>query len=347
LLGVPGLSYAARMDVGVLIPLEPRRAARTAQLVERLGFASLIVPDSQNLMPEVWGQLMLAAAATSRLRLGPGVSNSVTRDAAVTASAALSLQAESEGRAVLGIGRGDSSVQRIGRGLDPVASFERYVAAVQGYLAGEAVDRDGFASRLEWLPRAKVAKVPVEVAATGPRVIEAAARHADRICLAVGAEPAQLGAALGRARDAARAAGRDPDSLRYGAFVNCVIHADLALARDAVRGAVATFARFSSMRGSRLEALPPSLRDAARYLRTHYDMRDHTRAGAAHTAGIGDDFVDWFALVGPVERVLPRFRQRAALGLDFVHVIPGSSDVAREVAAASLMALGGELLPAL
>jgi hypothetical protein len=76
-------------------------------------------------------------------------------------------------------------------------------------------------------------------------------------------------------------------------------------------------------------------------------MRDHTRAGAAHTAGIGDDFVDWFALVGPVERVLPRFRQLAALGLDFVHVIPGSSDVARDVAAASLMALGGELLPAL
>jgi 5,10-methylenetetrahydromethanopterin reductase len=104
------------VDVGVLLPLEPRRAGRTAKLVEELGFASLIVPDSQNLVPEVWGQLMLAAAATTRLRLGPGVSNSVTRDAAVTASAALSLQVESEGRAVLGIGRGDSAVQRIGRG---------------------------------------------------------------------------------------------------------------------------------------------------------------------------------------------------------------------------------------
>jgi len=75
------LSYAVVVDVGVLLPLEPRRAARTAKLVEELGFASLIVPDSQNLVPEVWGQLMLAAAATTRLRLGPGVSNSVTRDA--------------------------------------------------------------------------------------------------------------------------------------------------------------------------------------------------------------------------------------------------------------------------
>src|SRR5215468_9849633 len=110
------------MDVGVLLPPLPRRAAQTARLVEEMGFASLVFPDSQNLAPEVWGQLMLAATATTRLRLGPGVSNSVTRDPAVTASAALSLQVESEGRAVLALGRGDSSVQRIGRALDPLAS---------------------------------------------------------------------------------------------------------------------------------------------------------------------------------------------------------------------------------
>ena len=335
------------MDVGVLLPLEPKKAARTARFVEELGFASLIVPDSQNLVPEVWGQLMLAAAATTRLRLGPGVSNSVTRDAAVTASAALSLQAESDGRAVLALGRGDSAVQRIGRGLDPVASFERYLAAVQRYLAGEAVDRDGFASRLEWHPLVKAPKVPVEVAATGPRVIEAAARHADRICLAVGADPEHLGNALAHARDAARAAGRHHDTLRYGAYVNCVMHDDVAVARDAVRGAVASFARFSSMRGSRLEALPPRLRAAAEYLRANYDMRDHTRAGVAHTAGIGDEFVDWFAIAGPLDRVLPRFRALAALGLDFVHVIPGSANVPRDVALGSLVALGGQLLPAL
>ena len=338
---------AGAMDVGVLLPLEPRRAARTAKFVEELGFASLIVPDSQNLVPDVWGQLMLAATATTRLRLGPGVSNSVTRDAAVTASAALSLQAESDGRAVLAIGRGDSAVQRIGRGLDPVARFERYLAMVQAYLAGEAVDRDGFASRLEWLSLVKAPKVPVEVAATGPRVIEAAARHADRICLAVGADPEHLANALAHARDAARAAGRDPDTLRYGAFVNCVMHDDVAVARDAVRGAVASFARFSSMRGSRLEALPPRLRAAAEYLRANYDMRDHTRAGVAHTAGIGDEFVDWFAIAGPLDRVLPRFRALAALGLDFVHVIPGSANVPRDVAVGSLVAIGGQLLPAL
>src|SRR5215470_2454014 len=149
------------MDVGLLMIPGPRRMEAVARMVEDLGFASLIIPDSQNLAPEVWGQLMLAAGATSRIRLGPGVTNSVTRDPAVTASAALSLQVESGGRAVLGIGRGDSSVQRIGKTLDPVASFERHLTTLQAYLSGDAVERDGFASRLEWLREVHVAKVPI------------------------------------------------------------------------------------------------------------------------------------------------------------------------------------------
>src|SRR6266850_6418022 len=170
------------MDIGLTLIPQPKRAAHNARMAEDLGFASLILPDSQNLAPEVWGQLMLAAQATSRVRLGPGVTNSVTRDVAVTASAALALQAESGGRALLGIGRGDSSVQRIGKREDRVARFEQYLTALQGYLRGEAVDRDGFASRLEWLERLDVPKVPVEIAATGPRVIEVAARRADAVC---------------------------------------------------------------------------------------------------------------------------------------------------------------------
>src|SRR5262249_7945618 len=200
-------------------------------------------------------------------------------------------------------------------------------------------------------------KVPVEVAATGPRVIEVAARHADRICFAVGADPTYLGVALERARAAARAAGRDPAALRYGAVVTCVLHDDAAggaaaarrraAACGAPRGAVATFAGFAALPGSPLEALPPRLRQTAEYLRAHYDMREHTRAGVGHTAGIDDEFVDWFAIAGPVERALPRLRALAALGLDFVHVIPGSSNVPREIVTGSLAAVGRDRLPAL
>jgi 5,10-methylenetetrahydromethanopterin reductase len=335
------------VDVGIAIAPISGRTAALARMAEELGFASVRVPDSQNLAPEVWGQLMLAAHATSTIELGSGGTNSVTRDVAVTASAALALQVESHGRAVCGIGRGDSAVQRIGQHEDRVDRFERYLAALQTYLRGDVVDRDGFASRLEWLPHVKVAKVPVEVTATGPRVIAAGARHADRIALAVGADPHHLRWALDTARAAAQAAGRDPTSLRYGAYVNCVVHPDRAVARDAMRGTAATFAHFSAFAGSNLTRLPPQLQQAASFLRTHYDMREHTMATAQHARTLEDEFIEWFGIAGPPEVAVPRLQALASLGLDFVHAVPASGGVAREVALTSIQLLATEVLPAL
>src|SRR4051794_41418416 len=98
-------------------------AGRTAELARRAeswGFDGLLVADSQNLNADVWIELALAAAATERLQLGPGVTNPVTRHPSMTASAAATLQAESDGRAVRGIGRGDTAVTEIGRKPVPV-----------------------------------------------------------------------------------------------------------------------------------------------------------------------------------------------------------------------------------
>jgi alkanesulfonate monooxygenase SsuD/methylene tetrahydromethanopterin reductase-like flavin-dependent oxidoreductase (luciferase family) len=178
-------------------------------------------------------------------------------------------------------------------------------------------------------------------------VIAAAARRADAICLAVGADPDHVAAMLAHARDAAHAARRDLRALRFGAFVNCVVHDDLGVARDAVRGAAASFARFSSLRGSRIAALPAPLAEAARWLREHYDMRQHTRTGVAHTAGIGDEFVDWFAAAGSVGRVRGRLQQLKAVGLDFVCIVPGSSNMPREIAAGTLRSLAADVVPAI
>ena len=119
----------------------------------------------------------------------------------------------------------------------------------------------------------------------------------------------------------------------------------MAVARDALRGTVATFARFSSFKGSDLTRLPEPLQRAAQYLREHYDMREHTRSGVAHTAGIGDEFVDWFAIAGPPDVALARFRALAALGLDFCYVVAGSGNIPRELAAASLRGLADEIVP--
>src|SRR5215218_1336291 len=123
----------------------PRSIARYAERMEADGFDGLAVVDSQNLSGDPYVALALAAKVTSRLGLATGVTNPYTRHPAATACSIASVQAVSGGRAVLGIGRGDSALAHLGLAPAPVAVFGDYLRRVQGYLRGEdvAFDRAG------------------------------------------------------------------------------------------------------------------------------------------------------------------------------------------------------------
>ena len=327
------------MEVGLLMFPSPTGSADMARMVEGLGFRSLVFADTQCLTPEVWSQLMLVASATEQIQIGTGVTNSVSRDPAVTASAALGLQVASGGRVVLGIGRGDSSMAKIGKRPAPPDEFDLYLQHLRTYLAGEETLRDGHPSRIEWLDGLDVPQVPIEVAATGPKVIEIAARRADRICFAVGADTERLGECIALARRAAEAADRDPDLLRFGAYLNCVINPDRDLAREAIRGGLAAFAHFSGFRGMDIESLPEGTRAAARHLRSDYDMANHGSATGAHAQALDAEFIHRFGIAGPMEEAITRFREIRETGVDFVRVVPGSRDMPPAVAGPSIQGL--------
>ncbi len=327
------------MDFGLLMFTSPGGTAAMAQNAEARGFDSIVYADTQCLTPELWSQLMLVAAATERIEIGSGVTNPVSRDAAVTASAALGLQLASEGRLVLGIGRGDSSMAKIGRRPASPADFEAYVAQLRAYLDGDVVDREGTPSRIEWLDGVDVPHVPIEVSATGPKVIDIAARRADNVCFAVGADPERLAACIEQAKKTAEAAGRNPDSLKFGAYLNCVIHPDREVARESIRGGLSVFAHFSGFHGMDIDTLPEHARAAARHLRTSYDMADHARSAGAHAQALDADFIHTFGIAGPQEEALERFEAIREVGLDFVRVIPGSRDIEPVVAAGSIGAI--------
>src|SRR2546430_3377904 len=236
----------------------PGAVERTATRAERAGFDGLAVVDSQNLAGDPWVGLALAARETERLRLGTAVTNPVTRHPAVTAAAAVTLQVASAGRFVLGIGRGDSALAHLGRAPASVATFDRYLAVLQTYLRGDEVEFDdlGFhegvappvdtlglanaptSSRLHFVPP-DLPKVPVEVAATGPRVLATAARHADRVLLALGADPDRVRCGI----ETVRAAG----GTSIGSFVHVGAHPDVDVARELASGGGGPLARLSGV----------------------------------------------------------------------------------------------------
>lgn len=340
---------------GVAWPGAIERASRRA---EEAGFDGLAVVDSQNLAGDPYVGLALAARETERLRLGTAVTNPVTRHPAVTAAAAVTLQVASQARFVLGIGRGDSALAHLGRAPASVPVFERYLAVLRAYLHGDEVafgelgfdesvappvDALGLAeaptaSRLHFLPPG-LPTVPVEVAATGPRVLAAAARHADRTLLALGADPERVRWGI----DTVRAAG----GTSVGAFVNVVAHPDVAIARELASGGVATFARFSVMHGTVSGPADADQRDTLTAIHDAYDMTRHTQVGSPQATTLTPDFIDRFGIIGDADACLRRLRELVELGLDKLIVTgptlgadPGQARAARDRFAA-------EVLPAL
>lgn len=321
----------------------PHRTAETARWAEERGFAGMLVADSENLNADVWIELALAGAATSALRLGTGVTNPVTRHPAVTASAAATLQEETGGRAVLGLGRGDSALAKIGREPVHVAELERALLAIQGYLSGETVELPEGPSRNEWIGSSRQPKVPVVVAATGPHVIAVGARHADGIDFTVGAEPDRIRWAVAEAR---RATAADRSEPSLGAFLNVGVHHDRAVARDLVRGSTAIFARFAT-EGAPADGLSEVTREGIVQLAGDYDESRHGQAGAAHAKELEDDFIDRFAVVGTPAEATERLREIGSLGIGRIVAVMGSLDADPKLLAESNELFASEVLPAL
>jgi 5,10-methylenetetrahydromethanopterin reductase len=349
-----------------------RGAARAAQEIEAAGWDGMLVVDSQNLSGDPYVSLALAATVTTRLGLGTGVTNSVTRHAAATATSIASVDRISNGRAVLGIGRGDSALAHLGRAPARLAQFERYLRQLQLYLSGDSVSFDDIdipieaapplsglhlhdappASRIGWIADGlkggtpqRSAKVPVEVAASGPKVIAMAALHAERVMFTLGADVERLAWGIALAKKTRKDAGLDPDGIAFGAYVNLGCHSDVDAARGLVRGGLTTFARFSVMHGKASGPVSSGDRDVLEKLRSNYDMKAHTRGDSRQAGTLTDDFVDRFAIVGSPDRCIERLRSLAALGLDKVAISGGTRGALAEDAAVSKQLVAEQVLP--
>ncbi len=290
---------------------------RVAAQCEAWGFDGLALTDSQNLSPDTYVALALAARATTRLKLGPGVTNPLTRHAAVTAGAIASIHEISGGRAVLGIGRGDSSLFNIGHKPVSPAVFERYVSDVQAYLGGKTIDRNGYPSRLQWLDPERRPKVCLDVAASGPKVIGIGARHAERVSFALGAEPPRVAWAVEQVRRALPDGARMPS---LGLYLNVCVHDDVLEAAEMVRAGVGIFAHFTGMPGATRDAVSGSDQGVYDGL-GEYDKARHGHADAAHARRLPLDFIERFAVIGPPERCIRRLQALIDLGIRRMVVI--------------------------
>jgi 5,10-methylenetetrahydromethanopterin reductase len=311
--------------------------------LEAEGWDGQMFMDSQSLSADPYVQMGAWARATSRILLSTGVTNPLTRNLAVTAAAAASVQEISGGRAVLGIGRGDSALAYLGLAPAPLADFERALVTLQALLSGQAVEfaatgergkgrsSDGLslgarpgAAQLKWLS-ADLPKVPLDVAVTGPKVIAIGARVAERMTFSVGAEIERLSWALELARAARRAAGLPEAGISYGAQLVVVCHPDADTALAQAKILAPPLARFQVIEG---QAAGPGGEDASLgAVRAGYDMTKHGGVQEKNRLTHGElapEFVARFAIAGPPDYCTERLLELRRAGIErFVIVGPG------------------------
>jgi 5,10-methylenetetrahydromethanopterin reductase len=305
-----------------------------ARVYEESGFDGLLFFDTQNLAPECYVSLAAAASQTKYIQLGTGVTNPMTRHAAVTASAMASLQVVSEGRAYLGIGRGDSSLAHLGYSPSSVDTFEEYLQKLQLYLKGREVEFDKDSnvdllnlgdqpesSRIQWLSDSP--KVPVGVAATGPKVISVAAQHADRIDLMLGASAKRVKWGVGLSMDARKHHGTEQHGA-ISAYVNIVVHDDGEAAWKMALPSIASQARFAAMHGKPIGPVSEETRQILSKIHASYNMKKHGQEGNGF---ITSAFAHEFGIYGPPSYCVDRLTELTELGIDRFIVI-GSPDLA-------------------
>jgi 5,10-methylenetetrahydromethanopterin reductase len=190
--------------------LPPLELAALAHQAERAGASHVFVAD-EGTERDLFVVLSVLAQSTSRVLLGAGVTNPLTRHPVALAAAFASLAELAPGRIVAGFGTGGTrTLSPMGIEPDrPYTALAQCLDAVEGLLAGKEISLEGeFAvreARLSWSP----GPLPIATAGRGSRVERLGAARADWILLS--GKPIEMVAeACSRIRDIGKTAGNRP-----------------------------------------------------------------------------------------------------------------------------------------
>jgi 5,10-methylenetetrahydromethanopterin reductase len=289
-------------DLAVMVTLAPSDLGllrRQAKLAEEAGVDALGLGDSP-LYHDPFVAAGVVADATRRIRIGPMVTNLVTRAPFTIARALASVESlAGPGRTFTGVGAGDSALTAVGR---------------------RPLGTDDFRAALLELRRAQKSLGPgplLVVAANGPRTLAVADEVADAVASGNGIDRAAVAALVEGTRCA------EP-------WVVCrtCIDPDPERALDELLPLLASGANHVFAAARNRAGLPPHELDRVVELRARYDYAAHGRPAAENPnarlveeLGLRDLLARRFAVVGDAQAVADRLRSLRAAGIRGV-VVP-------------------------
>lgn len=327
-------------------PVPATEIGRVARALEESGWDGLAIGEAHGLLPDPYVLLGVAAGATSSLELGTAVAVPL-RHPLLAADAMATVHAMSDGRSRFVLGRGDGAMKVLQREPMRVSAFEEYLRALMGYLQRREVEYDGAVASMSRLddidPSLAAAPPEVSVAATGPRMIAAAARWANGIDFSVGANVGRVRECIRLASDACVSAGRDPSELTLGCFVQVAVTDGEETMTEVVRGLIITHARFSgnftSEAASVMEKVLTSSRGGVTPTGKPGELEFYPKEA------LDPDAVKAFGVIGSPEECATRLAPIIDLGL--AHVYIGTRAVGVDLEEENALRIGRDLLPRL
>lgn len=278
---------------------------------DELGFGGVWVADSQSVFRDAFMALTLFAEHTRHMQLATGVTNIVTRHPAVLAHSFATLDELSGGRAILGVGVGESAIYNIGQKPSKLARMEEVIGVIRTLMRGDTVLYDGQELRVNWPPR----EVPVVIACTGPKSLQMAGRIADGVLFQVGADPQLVQYAIKNIAIGADQAGRNRSDIKLYQRLACAVATDRERIRTEARG-YASVAAGTIYSAIPREDVPDDLWEDLKRMKEQYDYQQHGNIKAKHAGLITERILDAVAISGTPEEAIPRFRQLIDLGVE-------------------------------
>lgn len=323
-----------------------------AQDADRLGYS--VVWAAEAYSSDAPSVLSWVGATTRRIDLGAAVMQIPARSPAMTAMTAATIDALSGGRFRLGLGVSGPQVSEGWHGVrfaSPLGRTREYIDIVRMALARETVAYhgkhytlplpDGPGKALKLAVRPVRDRIPVYLAAVGPKNLELAGEVADG-WLAIFFSPEHSGEIVGSIADGARAAGRGTPEDPLAGFdivptVPVVITDDLDMGYAAVSAYAALYV---GGMGSREKNFYNQLACRMGFERQAKQVQDLYLAGKARdaAAAMPREFLDATSLIGPRERIRDRLAAYADAGVTTLTVSIFAPGVEPKRAATRVMA---------
>src|SRR5437763_14832852 len=146
------------MDIGLVLQTDPpwSRVAELAARADLGGFSHVWTFDSSVLWQEPFVIYSQILSRTENIKVGPMVTNPLSRELSVTASLFATLNDMFGNRTICGIGRGDSARRVIGQPPATLATLGTAMQVIRDLAEGREADLHGTPVRIPWVRDGKL-----------------------------------------------------------------------------------------------------------------------------------------------------------------------------------------------